>query len=108
MATPKQGGRWSRAWHRVTNFDLVSLFQRSPPPRVPRTIYIQEELPLDFYKVKKNGKKTIKKEHVYSTNQVITSKYTILTFLPRNLLEQFRRVANMYVVALVFSRRCNY
>ena len=28
------------------------------------------------------------------TNKVITSKYTIITFLPRNLLEQFCRVAN--------------
>jgi phospholipid-translocating ATPase len=33
---------------------------------------------------------------VYPTNQVITSKYTIITFLPRNLLEQFRRVANIF------------
>lgn len=28
--------------------------------------------------------------------QVKTSKYTIFTFLPRNLLEQFRRVANIF------------
>jgi phospholipid-translocating ATPase len=39
----------------------------------------------------------VKKDHVYTTNQVVTSKYTIITFLPRNLLEQFRRIANVYV-----------
>jgi hypothetical protein len=32
----------------------------------------------------------------YCTNAIITSKYTILNFLPKNLFEQFRRVANFY------------
>ena len=48
-------------------------------------------LPEDY--MDHNGK--VKKEHVYATNQIITSKYTVLTFVPRNLLEQFRRVANV-------------
>jgi phospholipid-translocating ATPase len=91
MAPKKQGNRWKE----LTNFDLSKLFQRARPPPTPRTIYVQHDLPLEFFDLKKNGKKTIKKEHVYPTNQVVTSKYTILTFLPRNLLEQFRRVANM-------------
>lgn len=43
---------------------------------------------------------SVHKEHIYATNQVITSKYTILTFIPRNLLEQFRRVANVCVNVL--------
>jgi phospholipid-translocating ATPase len=33
---------------------------------------------------------------VFESNQVLTSKYNIITFLPRNLLEQFRRVANIF------------
>lgn len=33
---------------------------------------------------------------IFESNQVLTSKYNILTFLPRNLLEQFRRVANIF------------
>lgn len=32
----------------------------------------------------------------YNTNEVSTSKYTIWTFLPKNLYEQFRSVANFY------------
>ncbi|KAL6302940.1 phospholipid-translocating P-type ATPase [Sparassis latifolia] len=37
----------------------------------------------------------------YVRNKVRTSKYTILTFVPKNLYEQFRRVANLYFLALV-------
>ena len=37
----------------------------------------------------------------YVRNKVRTSKYTLITFLPKNLLEQFRRVANIYFLALV-------
>jgi phospholipid-translocating ATPase len=34
-------------------------------------------------------------------NKVRTSKYTIITFIPKNLFEQFRRAANIYFLALV-------
>jgi phospholipid-translocating ATPase len=34
-------------------------------------------------------------------NKIRTAKYTIFTFLPKNLFEQFRRVANMYFLFLV-------
>jgi phospholipid-translocating ATPase len=37
----------------------------------------------------------------YVRNKVRTAKYTIITFLPRNLFEQFRRVANIYFLGLV-------
>ncbi|CAI9763197.1 unnamed protein product [Fraxinus pennsylvanica] len=32
----------------------------------------------------------------YSSNYVSTTKYTVLTFVPKSLFEQFRRVANIY------------
>ncbi|KAJ0095337.1 hypothetical protein Patl1_16556 [Pistacia atlantica] len=35
-------------------------------------------------------------ERKYCTNYVKTTKYTIATFLPKSLFEQFRRVANFY------------
>ena len=37
-----------------------------------------------------------KKKRNYPNNQVITSKYTIITFLPMTLLLQFKRYANIY------------
>ncbi|KAJ7316241.1 hypothetical protein JRQ81_002403 [Phrynocephalus forsythii] len=38
---------------------------------------------------------------VYSGNGIRTTKYTLLTFLPQNLFEQFHRLANFYFLLLV-------
>ncbi|KAM5171285.1 phospholipid-transporting ATPase VB [Mantella aurantiaca] len=35
---------------------------------------------------------------VYQTNKIKTTKYTFLSFIPKNLFEQFHRFANMYFV----------
>ncbi|POI33158.1 hypothetical protein CIB84_003089 [Bambusicola thoracicus] len=37
----------------------------------------------------------------YSGNRIQTTKYTWLTFLPKNLFEQFHRLANLYFLFLV-------
>ncbi|XP_064556084.1 probable phospholipid-transporting ATPase IM isoform X2 [Drosophila montana] len=37
----------------------------------------------------------------YHNNYIKTSKYTLLTFLPFNLLEQFQRLANFYFLCLL-------
>ncbi|KAJ3027455.1 hypothetical protein HDV00_011203, partial [Rhizophlyctis rosea] len=37
----------------------------------------------------------------YKGNQIRTSKYTLISFLPKNLFEQFRSVANFYFTSLV-------
>lgn len=45
--------------------------------------------------------KTPKHDHPngkYVGNKIRTTKYTLLTFLPKNLLEQFHRVANLYFI----------
>ncbi|XP_042236307.1 phospholipid-transporting ATPase IF-like isoform X2 [Homarus americanus] len=36
----------------------------------------------------------------YPGNTITTAKYTLLTFLPKNLFEQFRRLANFYFLCL--------
>jgi phospholipid-translocating ATPase len=81
-------GKW---YAKVAAFNVESLFSRRREPGPPRTVFVNENLPEDYFGPR--GKP--KKEHIYATNQVITSKYTVLTFFPRNLLEQFRRIANM-------------
>ncbi|KAF8316939.1 uncharacterized protein EI90DRAFT_3158823 [Cantharellus anzutake] len=88
--------RFVTAYNKLADFDVVSLFKRAPPPGTPRTVFIGQSLPDESYNFSKKGKKTIKPENTYVTNQVVTSKYTIFTFLPRNLLEQFRRLANVF------------
>ncbi|KAK0493628.1 phospholipid-translocating ATPase [Armillaria luteobubalina] len=92
-------GRFSglATWYfKVTAFSIGSLFvkERSPGPR--RTVFVNESLPEDYH----DKKGQIKKEHVYTSNQVIMSKYNVVTFLPRNLLEQFRRVANIFFLVI--------
>lgn len=37
----------------------------------------------------------------YHDNHIKTTKYTILSFIPKNLFEQFHRAANMYFVFIV-------
>ncbi|KAJ8310331.1 hypothetical protein KUTeg_012196 [Tegillarca granosa] len=36
----------------------------------------------------------------YPDNRVVSSKYTVFTFLPKNLFEQFRRIANFYFLCV--------
>lgn len=83
-------GRW---YAKFADFDVASIFSKTRKIGPPRTVFVNQGLPAEYFD--KKGK--VKKEHVYATNQVITSKYTVITFLPRNLLEQFRRIANMCV-----------
>ena len=47
----------------------------------------------------------------YSSNEVVTSKYTLWNFLPKNLFEQFRRIANIYflinIILIVCTSFCS-
>ncbi|KAI0256565.1 phospholipid-translocating P-type ATPase [Lactifluus subvellereus] len=89
---PKRRG--FAAWYDrlISSFSIEDLFVRKRPPGPPRTIFINEPLPDSYY----DKKRRVLKEHQYNSNQVITSKYTLVTFLPRNILEQFRRIANVF------------
>ncbi|XP_029648021.1 probable phospholipid-transporting ATPase IF [Octopus sinensis] len=42
----------------------------------------------------------VSKEERYCDNRIKSSKYTILNFLPKNLFEQFRRIANFYFLIM--------
>ncbi|KAJ2928030.1 hypothetical protein H1R20_g9061, partial [Candolleomyces eurysporus] len=81
---------------RLRKADVGDLFSRKREPGPPRTVFVNQPLPEDYF----DHRGKLKKEYVYTTNQVITSKYTVFTFVPRNILEQFRRVANVYFLAI--------
>lgn len=42
----------------------------------------------------------------FAGNELVTSKYNLLNFVPVNLYHQFKRVANMYFAALVCLQVC--
>ncbi|CEH17441.1 phospholipid-translocating p-type atpase [Ceraceosorus bombacis] len=68
---------------------------KSKKPLQRRHVYLNTPLlPQD---AAKNGEPKAK----YARNKVRTSKYTFVTFLPRFLTEQFRRLANVYFLLLV-------
>lgn len=92
MPPPPRRHRKKTDWFtRLSDWKVEDLFRRKAPPPRPRTIYVNEDLPPEAF----DPKGRPHKDWVFPTNQVVTSKYTIFTFLPKNLLEQFRRIANM-------------
>ncbi|GJN88512.1 hypothetical protein Rhopal_001478-T1 [Rhodotorula paludigena] len=115
----------TRQLARLGNVDVLSLFstkRKNPYPRqvlvnVPapaEALTVGPKVPLWTKKVKDEEGRVIRSEWkgfgskeipapgwTFDSNQVLTSKYNIVTFLPRNLLEQFRRVANIFFLVLV-------
>lgn len=115
----------SRMYRKVADFDPLSLFAYKrgkpyprevlvnvpPPPEsietaprfaIPGLAKTVEEVLPDGSTRKKKVKRGFGSQHVpahgwiHASNQVLTSKYNVITFLPRNLIEQFRRYANIY------------
>lgn len=68
---------------------------RKMKPKKRRNVYVNVTPPRS--ELRKDGDPAVK----YPRNKVRTSKYTVVTFLPRFLYEQFRRVANIYFLGLV-------
>ncbi|NXY40394.1 AT10B ATPase, partial [Ceuthmochares aereus] len=47
-----------------------------------------------------NGRQWKQASAFYSGNRIQTTKYTLFTFLPRNIFEQFHRLGNVYFFLL--------
>lgn len=60
-----------------------------------RTIYYNQPLPDDI--VDEDGNSIV----AYPRNKIRTTKYTPLSFFPKNILFQFRNVANVYFLVLI-------
>ncbi|RDB22204.1 putative phospholipid-transporting ATPase C24B11.12c [Hypsizygus marmoreus] len=102
-ATPPKKSGFAAFYDKVAAFNVENIFVRKRERGPPRTVFVNENLPADYH----DHKGRVKREHIYTTNQVLTSKYTIITFLPRNLLEQFRRVANIFFLGIAILQFFN-
>ncbi|PFH51681.1 hypothetical protein AMATHDRAFT_141942 [Amanita thiersii Skay4041] len=103
MPFSKPGKRITAWYAKLAAFNVENLFVKKRAPGPQRTVFINEDLPPEYF----DKKGRVKPEHVYATNQVITSKYTIVTFVPRNLLEQFRRIANIFFLGIAILQFFN-
>ncbi|OXB82468.1 UNVERIFIED_CONTAM: hypothetical protein H355_000726 [Colinus virginianus] len=68
------------------------VFQGFDPPHQSdtRTIYIANRFPQHGHYIPQK----------FADNRIISSKYTVWNFVPKNLFEQFRRVANFYFLII--------
>ncbi|XP_067641161.1 phospholipid-transporting ATPase IF isoform X2 [Eurosta solidaginis] len=55
----------------------------------------------DWLQIKIGGDEEVKKKKGHQQlNRIKSTKYTLITFLPQNLLEQFQRIANFYFLVM--------
>jgi len=89
----------SRILNTLRNIDLnpETAFAKKRPPPAPRSIFLNEPLPASAFDDKGRPKRT----WTYPTNQTITAKYTPYNFIFKNILEQFRRVANLFFLLII-------
>lgn len=79
------------------SLDPDTVFKKKRPPPAPRSVYFNEPLPSEAF----DAKGRPQYPYVFASNQVLTAKYTLYNFVFKNLLEQFRRVANLFFLLIV-------
>ncbi|KAF8066587.1 phospholipid-transporting ATPase 1 [Lyophyllum atratum] len=94
----RTGSRFFRRNTHPKRPESVTTTDAAPTKEVPgvrRNVYVN--YPLSAMEVDQDGEPQVR----YVRNKVRTTKYTIITFLPKNMYEQFRRVANLFFLTLV-------
>lgn len=71
-------------------------FHRRQKPLTRRRVHFN--IPLPATELGKQGQPKV----IYTSNKVRTTKYTLWSFLPKFLFEQFRRIANVFFLLLIF------
>ncbi|XP_028573238.2 phospholipid-transporting ATPase VB isoform X1 [Podarcis muralis] len=93
--------RWQSWW----SVEEVSQTQLESAPLLSadkeRQKYVLDKWRVVFPSNERFQKESEKVRRVYSGNGIRTTKYTLLTFIPQNLFEQFHRLANVYFLFLV-------
>ncbi|CAG8477212.1 195_t:CDS:10 [Ambispora gerdemannii] len=79
---------------RLRRADTTSKIQYRKTKARERRVFVNLPLPRDL--LDRSGEPRVR----YVSNKIITSKYTPITFIPKNLFEQFRRVANMFFLLM--------
>lgn len=90
--------RFFRREKRPKTADSAASYATSAGPHIPgqrRNIYVNS--PLSPEELDQYNEPLAR----YARNKVRTSRYTLVTFLPKNLYEQFHGIANIYFLALV-------
>ncbi|KAJ4978384.1 hypothetical protein NE237_009164 [Protea cynaroides] len=83
----RSGSKRVRHGSRGTESEVYSLSQKEINDEDARFIYI-------------NDPEKTNENFEFTGNSITTSKYSVLTFLPQNLFEQFHRVAYIYFLAI--------
>uniref|UniRef100_A0A3Q2D0S6 Phospholipid-transporting ATPase n=1 Tax=Cyprinodon variegatus TaxID=28743 RepID=A0A3Q2D0S6_CYPVA len=65
-------------------------FMDMSPPSDTRTVYVANRFPQHGHYIPQR----------FADNRIISSKYTVWNFVPKNLFEQFRRIANFYFLII--------
>ncbi|XP_069679898.1 phospholipid-transporting ATPase ID isoform X1 [Periplaneta americana] len=63
--------------------------------------YLRGFIPTDTERRIRANDRAYNSQFNYASNYIKTSKYSVLTFLPLNLFEQFQRLANFYFLCLL-------
>ncbi|XP_065342127.1 phospholipid-transporting ATPase ID isoform X3 [Cloeon dipterum] len=88
------------ARHRAPSTPSPSSATEQPPPQ-DSCEYLRGFLTFETERRIRANDREFNAQFHYANNYIKTSKYSVLTFLPLNLFEQFQRLANFYFLCLL-------